>query len=259
MTPSVRTLSYALILMLILSVMSAPTQHASAQFTANGKLNHVAGQDDTPNVEKPEVVIEAPKSVKVGDMIVIDLSKSIGTGFDMIIIPEPPQVKVFDDGKVVVTATGYKTTEFLVIVACALDGKSDVKTQTIKVVGPQPVVPVNPGENMLGKVQEWCAGVTSPTQRDDAIKLSQSFASLASVIENGTFQTPAEIIAATKTSNRDALGANLEHWIPLLDGLMNELKAMSKAGMLPDAKSHGPVWRSVSEGLKAYAEKLAEK
>ena len=203
------------------------------------------------------MVINGPVTVKIGDMIIIDLSKSIGDGFDMIIRPEPPQFKVFDNGKIVVTASGYTNADYLFIISCALNGKSDVKTHVVRVVGPEPIKPINPGEDIVGKVQRWCGDVNSPTLRDDAIKLAQSFASLSTVIENGTFNTPSEIVAATKVSNRDALGDNLQYWVPLLDGLMNELKVMADLGMLPDAVSHGPIWRSVSEGLKAYADKLS--
>lgn len=235
-------------------VSQSPTTAANDHLQIHGQLANPIGQVEE---DGPNVVINAPDKVKVGDMIIVDLSGSVGAGFDMIIKPLPPQVRVFDDGKVVVTATGYKTTEYLFIVSCALDGKSDVKLHSVKVIGPQPVVPVNPGENIPQKVLSWCEGIDSPTPRDDALKLSQSFASLASVIENGTFSTPGEIVAATKTSNRDALGTNLEYWMPLLDGLMNELKAMAKENMLPDAESHGPVWRAVAEGLKAYADQLA--
>ena len=233
-------------------VSHGPTTHADDHLTVHGQLPAIGQVDESG----PRVVIEAPTSVKVGDMIIVDLSKSVGEGFDMIIKPTPPQVRVFDNGKVVVTATGYKTTEYTFIVSCALDNKSDVEIHSIKVIGPQPVIPVNPGEDIPRKVLSWCEGVESPTLRDDALKLAQSFASLATVIENGTFQEPGEIVAATKQSNRDALGTNLEYWVPLAEGLMNELKAMAKLGMLPDAEAHGPVWRAVSEGLKAYADEL---
>lgn len=254
-----RTIAFCLALITsLLCVAVIPAEQVGGR-TRNSTTTEkvVYRQNDSPRKDKPEVIIEAPSSVKVGDMIIVDLNKSIGDGFDMIIRPKPPQVRIFDGGKVVVTATGYKTVEYLFIVSCALNGESDVKVHIVKVLGLQPVIPTNPGDNVAEKVISWCESVDSPTLRDDALKLAQSFASLAVVIENGTFQTPKEIVSATKTSNRDALGTNLDHWVPLLDGLMNELKAMAKIGLLPDAFAHGPVWRSVSKGLKAYAENLA--
>jgi hypothetical protein len=260
MKPMVRTFILAMMLIVCTTLGGNPDRTATAdQINIKGRITRVVGNenDGTPRVDQPEVVIKAPASVRVGDMIIVDLSKSIGDGFDMIIIPEPPQVKVFDNGKVVVTASGYKSADYLFIVSCALNGKSDVKTHVVHVVGPEAIKPINPGEDIIGKVQRWCEDVNSPTPRDDAMKLAQSFASLSTVIDNGSFKTPNEIVSATKISNRDALGDNLQYWVPILDGLMNELKAMAEMGMLPDAVSHGSVWRSVSEGLRTYAEQLA--
>jgi hypothetical protein len=131
-----------------------------------------------------------------------------------------------------------------------------VKTHVVKVELDVPPVPDQPGEGLAEKVVTWCAGIESPTKRDDAMKLAQSFASLAVVIEGGAFDTPTEIVVATKTASRDALGDNLEAWVPLLDGLTTELKAMAQAGMLQSTESHAPVWSAVAEGLSKYAESL---
>lgn len=216
----------------------------------------VLGDDETVDPEAPNVVIEAPSTVKVGDMIVVDVSTSNGGGFDWEVVPEPLNMRIFNDGKVMCAATGPKSVEYLFIVSCAHNGKSDVKTHTVIVVGSKPLVPDRPGENVAEKVLAWCAGVESPMLRDDALKLAQSFASLATVIESGAFDTPNEIVIATKTTNRDALGDNLQYWVPLFDGLMVELKAMAQVGMLPDAISHAPVWKAVAEGLSTYANQL---
>ena len=253
----------SLIAALFLSVALIVPQTTAFSDSSKGIANDytpavVFGDEDdgTPREDKPEVVIEAPSKVKVGEMIVVDVSKSQGEGFDMKIIPEPPQIRVFEDGKVVCTATGSKATEYLFIISCALNGQSDVKTHVVKVVGVEPVVPDQPGKNIPEKVLGWCEGVESPTTRDDAMKLAQSFASIATVIESGAFADPGEIVAATKTSNRDALGDNLQYWVPLLDGMMVELKAMADAGMLPDAQSHAPVWEDVAKGLRTFAAQL---
>jgi hypothetical protein len=88
------------------------------------------------------------------------------------------------------------------------------------------------------------------------MKLAQAFASMATVIEGGAFENPAELVVATKAATKDALGDNLKHWLPLLDGLMVELKAMAQAGMLPDISAHAPVWKAVAQGLNEYAQQL---
>jgi hypothetical protein len=214
----------------------------------------VLNDEDDP--EAPCVVLVAPKVVKVGDMIVVDVSDSVGGGFDWEIVPDLPDARIFNDGRTMCAATGPIATEYLIIVGCASNGKSDVKTHVVKVIGNGPIVPDQPGVNVPNKVLDWCEGIESPTQRDDALKLSQAFASLATVIEGGAFENPAELVVATKAATKEALGDNLQHWIPLLDGLMRELKAMAQAGMLQDIEAHAPVWKAVAEGLNDYAQQL---
>lgn len=216
----------------------------------------ISGNDEDT---KAEVNIKAPDRVRVGDLIIIDLSESLGAGFDYKVMPKPPGLRIFDDGRTIVCGTGDKNTEYLFIVSCALDGDSDIQTHIIKVYGAsKPGPSPNPGENVIGKVKDWCDSVTSPTQRDDAIRLAQSFASVAVIIEQDTFGSAADLIEATATSNRGALGDNLSHWTPLLDSLMKELKLMAEVGKLPDIKAHAQVWKDVASGLRAYAESISQ-
>jgi hypothetical protein len=226
--------------------------------TAASTMRAVIGDTDdgTPRTDKAEVVIKAPDKVKIGDMIVIDLSESIGAGFDYKVIPEPPGLRVFNDGKTIVCGTGDKNVTYLFIVSCALAGDSNIKTHEIKVYGADTGPPLHPGENIVGKVQEWCEDVQSPTKRDDALKLAQSFASVAIIIEQDSFSSASELVQATATSNREALNGNIAHWTPVLNELMQELKAMAETGQLSDVKSHAQVWREVAQGLREYANSL---
>jgi hypothetical protein len=241
----------------MLIIMFASILSSASDVTpAHDNLPAVVLGDDEVDPEAPCVVINAPKVVNVGDMIVVDVSASNGTGFDWEVVPEPPNMRIFNDGKVMCAATGPGTNEYRFIIACAIDGKANVKTHVVKVIGNGPIVPDQPGVNVASKVLDWCAGIKSPTQRDDALKLSQAFASLATVIEGGAFENPAELVVATKAATKEALGDNLQQWIPLLDGLMRELKAMAQAGMLQDIGAHASVWKAVAEGLNDYAQQL---
>lgn len=227
--------------------------------TSQDNNHHIFGDEDdgTPREDKAEVNIKAPDKVKVGDMIVIDLSESLGGGFDFAVEPMPPNLKTFNDGKIIVCGTGNKNVTYTFMISCALDGDSDISVHKVKVTGAAaPGPPPDPGQNVVEKVKDWADGCDSPDKRDDAIKLAQSFASVAIIIEQDQFSTPAELVQATATSNRDALGDNLEHWTPLLDGLMTELKAMAQLGKLQDVKDHARIWRDVSKGLKEYAASL---
>lgn len=224
----------------------------------NQTLMQVYSQDDnTPRQDKAEINIKAPDKVKIGDMIFIDLSESLGDGFDYEVEPTPPGLRTFNGGKIIVCGTGSKNVTYTFSISCALNGDSDIAVHKIKVTGAVvPGPPINPGQNMVEKVKDWASDVTSPTLRDDAIKLAQSFSSVAIIIEQETFNNAESLIIATATSNRDALNGNLENWTPFLNSLMNELKAMSQLGKLRDATDHAPIWRDVAKGLKEFAAKL---
>ena len=117
-------------------------------------------------------------------------------------------------------------------------------------------MPVEPGENLVDKVKQWADDVLSDLKKEEALKLSQSFMSIASMIEQGTFSTPVELVSATKISNGSALGDNISKWIPFLNSLMQELQAMNKIGKLPDMQSHASVWREIARGLEEYTTTL---
>lgn len=216
--------------------------------------SHVHTQQDPG---KAEVNIVAPDRAKIGDLITIDLSASIGAGFDYEVYPKPPGLRTFDDKRVIVCGTGNKNITYTFVISCALDGDSDVAIHKIKIYGAQESGPSpDPGQNIVEKVGEWASDVQSPNKYDDAIKLAQSFSSIAIIIDQDAFDSPRALIEATATSNRDALGDNVKHWAPLLNRLMVELKATAGLGLLPDAKSHSRIWKDVAQGLREYADKI---
>ena len=249
------TLMFMLLVMTISTTSLPQYSDAYADSPAHQISQQVCGDenDGTPRIDKAEVVIQGPDKVKVGDLIVLDLSDSLGAGFDYQVIPEPPGLQVFNNGRTIVCGTGDENIEYLFMISCALDGDSDIKTHIVRVYGAVVGPPPSPGQNMVQKVKDWCDDVDSPNKHDDAIALAQSFSSVAIIIEQNTFSDPAELVRATSTSNRDALRDNLEHWTPLLDSLMMELKAMSDAGQLPDIQSHVRIWKDVAQGLREYA------
>lgn len=246
-----------LVVLLTVSVVSFAREsdiHVTGQTTMQ-----VYGDDDdgTPREDKAEVNIKAPTKVKVGDMIVIDLSESLGGGFDYKVDPTPPGLRTFDDGKIIVCGTGSKNVTYTFMVSCALDGDSDIGVQKIKVTGAAAPGPSpNPGENLVEKVKDWAEDVESPTKKEDALGLARSFSTVAALIDEGTFTTSKELLLGAKASNRDALGENISNWIPFTQELILELKTMSQHGLLSKVIDHAKVWREVAQGLREYANTL---
>lgn len=194
------------------------------------------------------VVVAAPTAVRVGELAIIDVSASNADSFSWKVQPETNNFVVIDEGRRAVFSAESPGT-YLFFIAAAKDGTVDSEIHTIQVggggPGPAPTV------NLAAKVPQWIAKVQSPTKRDDALKLAQSFSSVAAMITPN--MQPTAILDATVKSNRDALGGNIKHWEPFLIDLQAELEALAAAGALNDAEAHATQWRVISAALSDAA------
>jgi hypothetical protein len=205
----------------------------------------VTALDESP----ASIVLRAPDKAKVGQLVILDVSESTANSFRWEPQQKTANFLVIDDGRRAVFSAEVGG-EYTFVVAAAKDNTVDVKIHTIKVAGG----PAEPGDDIAARIASWCEPISSATKRDDAIKLAQSFSSVSAVISDQ--MTPADIVEATKKSNRDALGDNVQNWVPFLEGLQKELKAQAEAGKLPDNEAHRRMWRAIADGLKEYAETL---
>jgi len=224
-----------------------------------------------PTGDTATVVIEAPAQIAVGQLATLDVSKSQATSFSWKVVPETKNFRVIDNGRQAVFSG--TAGEYLFIVAAALGDTVDVKTHKITIgdggpspgpdpgpdPDPNPNPDPNPSNELALKVAEWAAAVQSPTPRDDAMKLGQSFQSVASTISAGVLTETSAILAATKNSNQVALGNHSAAWASFMQSLNAELKTLASAGQLPDAEAHAMAWRSIGNGLQNYAESLGAK
>lgn len=211
----------------------------------------VVNNDVDPNVAL--VALKAPDKAKVGELVVLDVSASQANSFRWQIQQKTKNFLVIEDGRRAVFSAEVAG-DYTFVIAAAKGDTVDVLVHTIKIAGVAPPGPPTPTDDISTKIATWCEPIQSATKRDDAIKLAQSFSSVAAVITDAT--TPADIVEATKQSNRDALGANLKSWEPFLVALQAELKAAVAAGTLTDTTSHKEMWKTIADGLKRYAETL---
>lgn len=221
------------------------------------QIQAITTDDGGERGDQAEVNIKAPTNVKVGDVIYIDLSESLGNGFDFEVEPVPPGLRTFSDGNMIVCGTGDKNVTYTFMISCALEGDSDIAIHKIKVTGAveEVIIPVNPGENLIEKVKEWASYVDSPS-KNETLMLATSFEASAGLIKDGTLTSRDSVIKVTAASNRNAVGDNIENWSPFLNSLSVELKAMAMDDQLLDVESHISVWLDISQGLKEYASTL---
>lgn len=217
----------------------------------------------TPEVEVAKIVINAPSTGDVGELIRFDLSDSVAESFKWLRVPESVDFEVYANGRRAVFSA-RKPGEYMVIVACAYQGTVDVTTHTVIIIGPDPA-PLPPGPNnnypvvpkpadgasLVVWMPYWCSSIQCP--KDETMRLAASFESIVATIAAGINTTPQEIIVATSTANRQALGESITAWMPVLQNLQSALKTRSEAGIIVTAEQHAEAWREIAEGLRAYA------
>lgn len=228
-----------LILTVSLSLIVVASVAASVLFNSDNELildPHAAS-----------IVLVAPDQAAPSQLVVLDVSGSTASSYKWEVVPASTNFMVIDNGQRAVFSAA--SGEYLFIIAAAKGDSVDVKTHKVKVEG------TVPNTTLKGKVVEWAKQINSPSKRDDLIRLSQSFSSIASTVAVGGL-TPENILQATKQSNQQALGSNVSYWNPLFVNLQEELKARAEAGELNDAESHVKAWNAIAEGLSDYAKTL---
>jgi hypothetical protein len=215
------------------------------------------------NVEEAKLVMVAPTEVRLGKLVILDVSQSTGNKFKWLVVPETEDFLVIDDGRRAVFSSGVPG-EYMFIVACAVDDSVDVVRHVVRVTGvappaPQPDIdPVTPESltSALSKqVQVWCAKIQSPTRSADALKLAGAMEGVAAQINAGTLTTPYEIVSATAEANRAALGEDLSTWVPFLRSLQDAVETMANDGKLTTPAQHAVIWMEIAKGLRYFAAK----
>jgi len=249
-----KRLILALTICFLMGSVSAPPQYLTAAPVGNSEF--VAITQEPVDVVVPvevvaKLVVEGPTKARLGQLVVISVENSDAKSFKWLTMPSTDNFLVIEDGRRIVfsSETGG---EYKFVVACSLGDTCDVTVHTVKITG----TPVTPVDSLASRIALYCGQVKSPTKRDDCLKLAQSFASVAMVVDGGSFTTPVEIVKATFNSNQEALGDRLDDWLPFREGLSKELKQLADAGKLTDTPSHVTVWKSIASALRDYAETL---
>lgn len=194
------------------------------------------------------IVLKAPERAKVGELVVLDVSESVATSFKWDVSPTTQNFLIIDGGKRLVFSSS-EPGEFTFTVAAANKDTVALAIHRIRVTGGPA-----PDNGTVSKVVGWCKQVQTADPKAEASRLATSFETVASFAELGVLESPADLVAATRKANQDALGGSLEQWKPFFEQLQKELTAQAQAGKLNDVASHAPLWRAIAEGLRSFAE-----
>jgi hypothetical protein len=196
---------------------------------------------DTP--VEARIVLVAPRSVRVGELVRLDVSESTADNWKWSMVPGSDDFLVYDSGGRAVFSA-RKPGKYQVFVSCAKNGSIDHTVFTIMVVGP-PDMPV--GDNLAEWIPFWMWPLDLPSTTAEL--LAASFEGIAAKANELT--TPKEWIEVTAEANRKVLGENIEDWRPILDKIGEMLLKKAENGELVTPEDHKKVWLEIAEGLRA--------
>lgn len=228
-----------------------------------------APEDSAGGAGEPRAVIEGPERAALGDLVVLDASRSEANAFAWLLVGGPKSFLPVDEGRRCVFASGTAGQYTFVLAAAANDrvalarhvltiGESPPTPPT-----PTPPVPPTPppptpeplphGKYDLARLaRDWAklsVSLDGSRRQASARSLAASFHSMASAIAAGTLTVPAEILAETKRSNQAALGADTDAWRPWFALLAPKLEALNQSGSLKIADDYATAWRELAAGL----------
>ena len=198
-----------------------------------------------------EIIIESPDAVQVGQLAVIDASKTDADSYAWTVAPSS-EFRLFEGGTHLVFANALPG-DYLFVIAAAKGGKIGMLEKIVTVEGQAPT----PGpEGFSGRLTRVFDEVKSPDKKTEGTKLSETFKTVASMIAAGVLKTLDDVQTATFEMNKDALGANRELWSPVSAEISAEMQKRAENGTLSTLQEHQAAWREVAEILRQAAEKV---
>lgn len=199
-------------------------------------------QEVPPAEAEAKVVLVAPSTCRVGELVRLDVSESSADSFKWILVPDSVDFLVYDGGARAVFSARMEG-EYRFIVACAKDGTVDVVTHVVKVVGPPPM----PTTDSLSEwIPFWNWAEMLPKEECDL--LAASFEAVAALSHE--LDTPEKWMEMTAKANRNALGDRLEAWKPMLNKIGAALKKRAESGALTTPEDHEKAWLEIAQGLR---------
>ena len=203
-------------------------------FSSQPRFGQEPVYDETFDTTDAKIILNAPSTGSIGELIELDASKSSATSFTWRVIPETPNFKIIEKGKKLLFCSG-ETGTFLFIIAAAKRDSVDCIVHTIIIKG-APVI-----NTLVKRVRSWL-----PKNSDSKIleKLAKSFERVASAGHTDV----AVLVKTTALSNRGILGSDLEEWTPFLQSLSAYLKENYIEATVED---HLELWFKLAAALRS--------
>ncbi len=213
---------------------------------------------DTSNtpVNTAKIILPDNIEIEVGELGILDATKSNGVSFIWHCIPEGLNVEVYNGGQKLVFSSS-RVGKYTCVVSSAYNDDVDQKLVVVTVhpIGydpdnPTPTPTPTPDDGTLAsKIVGWVNSVSSMNKVTEAHALAGAFNRVAVQIEAGTLTTADDVREATRTATQSALGGAQGQWRGFLANLQDYLKVEARRGTLVTVEDHVRIWRAISHAL----------
>jgi len=178
-----------------------------------------------------KTILTAPKTVEIGELIILDASQSEAASFEWKVIPETPNFIIIESGERAFFSSSI-VGKYLFIVATANGNKVDCIIHEIEVVKEKKK------DVFVEMIKSWLP------EKNNPVLLS----ALARSFEESTNAKDLEtLLNTTAIANRVVLGNNLELYKPFLAQLSEYLQKNYQDATL---QKHLELWFKIAETLK---------
>jgi len=201
----------------------------------------LCSSDDVVTPAEAKVVLVAPQSCRIGELVRLDVSASAAASYKWLLVPESVDFLVYDSGERAVFSA-RTSGKYQFIIAVAYKDTVDVVTHTITVKTP----PAQPATELLSDwIPYWIWNYPLPP--DECMSLSESFAAIA---KRDDLKTPQDWMKVTIAANKEILGDRTSAWAPILNKISAGMKKRAEMGELETVEQHAATWNEIAEGLR---------
>jgi hypothetical protein len=204
-----------------------------------------------PTAEEPQpvearIVLSGPESsVKIGELVRLNVADSNAASFKWLLFPESSRVdlEVYDSGRRA-TFSARVGGKYQFIIAAAKGDSVDVISYNVTVIGP----PKEPTDDSISTwIPYWVATYNLPNE--EKLKVAAAFESVAA----RSYELPDANawIKATADANNNALGVRVEAWKPFLLKIGEKVRDLALAGEISTPEDHARVWIQIAKALRS--------